>query len=253
LSTRNYDQRRKTILSLLAEFGEVSVEELSAGFAISAVTIRKDLSVLEKDGLLLRKFGGAIALPKLEEQEQQASPLSPSKQAIAEAAARLVNDRQRIVLDSGSTTATLVPYLDQKSDLVVMTNSLAHANSLQGLKTAPRILVTGGNWDPRSNSLQGQIAENALRAYDFDYLFIGASGLDISRGTTTFNEHVGLSRVMAEVSKKVVVMAEADKFNRKIPNVELPWHQIDILVTNQGIEDEFKQRLTALNVKLVCA
>ncbi|MEX5669537.1 XRE family transcriptional regulator, partial [Pseudomonas neuropathica] len=86
-------------------------------------------------------------------------------------------------------------------------------------------------WDPHSESFQGQVAEQVLRSYDFDQLFIGADGIDLVRGTTTFNELLGLSRVMAEVAREVVVMVEADKIGRKIPNLELPWSSIHTLIT----------------------
>lgn len=71
--------------------------------------------------------------------------------------------------------------------------------------------MTGGTWDSRSESFQGKVAEQVLRSYDFDQLFIGADGLDLARGTTTFNELVGLSQVMAEVSREVIVLIESQK------------------------------------------
>lgn len=84
------------------------------------------------------------------------------------------------------------------------------------LEHEPVLLMTGGTWDPHSESFQGQVAEQVLRSYDFDQLFIGADGIDLVRGTTTFNELLGLSRVMAEVAREVIVMVEADKIGRKI-------------------------------------
>ncbi|TMO46844.1 XRE family transcriptional regulator, partial [Pseudoalteromonas ruthenica] len=71
--------------------------------------------------------------------------------------------------------------------LVVMTNAINVANRLLSLENEPTLLMTGGTWDPHSESFQGQVAENVLRSYDFDQLFIGADGIDIDRGTTTFN------------------------------------------------------------------
>ncbi|MGB0843104.1 MAG: XRE family transcriptional regulator, partial [Pseudoalteromonas shioyasakiensis] len=73
------------------------------------------------------------------------------------------------------------------------------------------------------------------RAYNFDQAFLGASGLDVERGTTTFNELTNLSRTMANVSQQVIVMAESEKLDRKIPNLELAWEHIDILVTDADI------------------
>jgi DeoR/GlpR family transcriptional regulator of sugar metabolism len=111
--------------------------------------------------------------------------------------------------------------------------------------------MTGGTWDVRSESFQGQVAEQALRSYDFDQLFIGADGIDLARGTTTFNELVGLSRVMAETAREVVVMVESQKIGRKMPNLELSWDQIDVLVTDRQISKEMLQKIEAQQVEVV--
>ena len=137
--------------------------------------------------------------------------------------------------------------------LVVMTNSLRVANKLSELENEPTILMTGGTWDARSESFQGQVAESALRSYDFDQLFIGADGVDLERGTTTFNELIGLSKVMAEVSREVIVMVESEKVGRKIPNLELDWQVIDVLVTNKDLQPELKNSIEARGVKVLCA
>jgi DeoR/GlpR family transcriptional regulator of sugar metabolism len=113
--------------------------------------------------------------------------------------------------------------------------------------------MTGGTWDTHSESFQGQVAESVLRSYDFDQLFIGADGIDIERGTTTFNELLGLSRVMADVSREVIVLVESDKINRKIPNVEIPWLHIDTLITDADLSEELKAKLLQQDVKLLIA
>ena len=92
-----------------------------------------------------------------------------------------------------------------------------------------------------------------LRSYDFDQLFIGADGIDLNRGTTTFNELLGLSRVMADVAREVVVMVESDKIGRKIPNLELPWSGIHTLITDERLSDEAREQLTERGIKLICA
>ena len=92
-----------------------------------------------------------------------------------------------------------------------------------------------------------------LRSYDFDQLFIGADGIDLNRGTTTFNELLGLSRVMADVAREVVVMVESDKIGRKIPNLELPWSGIHTLITDERLSPEAREQLTERGIKLICA
>ncbi|KKZ56534.1 XRE family transcriptional regulator [Haemophilus haemolyticus] len=249
---RNTKQRRHTIMQLLQEQGEVSVEQLVQLFDISEVTIRKDLSALETNGFLLRKYGGAILMPKEIIDESENDELTKRKFVIAKAAAERIRDHNRIIVDSGSTTAALIKQLNLKQGLVVMTNSLSVATELRALENEPTLLMTGGTWDTRSESFQGKVAEQVLRSYDFDQLFIGADGIDLARGSTTFNELVGLSQVMAEVSREVVVMVESQKIGRKMPNLELTWQQIDVLITDTGLSEQDKQAILAHSVEVIC-
>jgi DeoR/GlpR family transcriptional regulator of sugar metabolism len=143
--------------------------------------------------------------------------------------------------------------LESKKGLVVMTNALSIANEIHALENEPTLLMTGGTWDATSEAFQGQVAEQVLRSYDFDQLFIGADGIDIERGTTTFNELTGLSRVMAEVAREVIVMIESEKITRKIPNLELGWQQIHTLITDDGLSESVRTQLEAQGVNLICA
>ncbi|NMH60839.1 DeoR/GlpR family DNA-binding transcription regulator [Alteromonas ponticola] len=249
---RNTQQRRRAIVEQLHTDGEVAVDKLAQRLSTSEVTIRKDLSELERSGLLLRRFGGAVRIPA-ENETGNETTVSKRKSEIAIAAAHLIKDHQRIIIDSGSTTAALMPLLSAKRGLVVMTNSLHVATTLLELENEPQVLMTGGTWDSLSHSFQGQMAESMLQAYNFDIAFLGAAGLDLKRGTTTFNELTSLSRVMAEVSSKVVVMAESEKLARKIPNVELPWSSISTLVTDNEIDNEAIKQINAYGVDVIRA
>ena len=251
MNKRNTQQRRRSILDILADKGEVSVDELSVKFSASEVTIRKDLAALESNGLLLRRYGGAVPIPKELIAEPVEQQVSKRKKKLAEAAAELIKDHSRIIVDSGTTTSAMLPLLQSKQGLVVMTNSLNVANALRELENEPTILMTGGTWDAQSEAFQGSLAEQVLRAYDYDQLFIGADGLDIERGTTTYNELFSLSRTMAEVAREVVVMMESNKLQRKIPNLELPWSAIHILVSDQGLSDEYKARIESHGVQVI--
>lgn len=252
MSKRNTPQRRHTILALLAEQGEVSVDALAQHFATSEVTIRKDLAALEKNGLLLRRYGGAVPVPQ-ELISEPTQPISPYKQAIARAGVARIREHARIIIDSGTTTAAMIPQLGHKPGLVVMTNSLNVANALRDIEHEPVLLMTGGTWDPHSESFQGQVAEQVLRSYDFDQLFIGADGIDLERGTTTFNELLGLSRVMAEVAREVIVMVESDKIGRRIPNLELPWSSLHTLITDERLDAQAAEQIRARGIQLILA
>ncbi len=146
MSKRNTQLRRHAISNLVSELGEVSVDELAQKFETSEVTIRKDLASLEKNGQLLRRYGGAIAIPKEVIHEELGANVSTRKLSLAKAAASLIRDHNRIVIDSGSTTAALIQQLNDKRGLVVMTNSLHVANALNELESEPTLLMTGGTW-----------------------------------------------------------------------------------------------------------
>lgn len=250
VTKRNTQQRRQFIANLVQIQGEVSVEQLSTELNTSEVTIRKDLTALEESGFLLRRYGGAIKIPA--EMIESDEYLSNQKLAIAAKALEQIREHNRIVIDSGSTTKALVKQLNLPG-LVVMTNSLTLANELTTLECEPTVLMTGGTWDTRSESFQGKVAEKVLRSYDFDQLFIGADGIDLTRGTTTFNELVGLSQVMAEVSREVIVLIESQKIGRKMPNLELQWQQIDKLITDNQLSTEMQQQIEAKGVQVIIA
>lgn len=250
MSKRNTQQRRHAILNLVNETGEVSVDELALRFETSEVTIRKDLAALEENGLLFRRYGGAIAVPQdISQGNYQA--LSANKLAIAAIAANLIKDHNRIIIDSGSTTIGLIQHLNDKRGLVVMTNSLQLAVAINELEHEPTLLMTGGTWDRHSESFQGRVAEQVLRSYNFDQLFIGADGLDLDRGTTTYNELTDLSNLMAEVSHEVVVMLESDKLGRRIPNLELPWSCVNYLVTDDRLPKDAAKKIESHGVKVL--
>lgn len=253
MTKRNTQQRRHAICSYISKYNKASVEELAQKFNISAVTIRKDLTLLEQNGLLLRRYGGAVAVPKELVCDQLVPKVTKLKQAIGKLAAKRIKDYSRIIIDSGSTTQNMIPELEQKTGLVVMTNSISLASDILNLEPEPVLLMTGGTWDPHSEAFQGKVAEQVLHAYDFDQLFIGADGIDLERGSTTFNELIGLSKVMADVAREIIVVAESEKIGRKIPNLELAWSVIDVLVTDNDISLDALQKIKANGVEVICA
>jgi len=259
-SSKSVELRRNNIVAHVNQHGHTQVETLASQFNTSVVTIRKDLAALAEQGKLIRQFGGAV--PALdytksaitegdatENVHQKTTALSP----IGKAAAGLIKSGHKLVIDCGSTTASLLPFLSDKKNLVVMTNALATANFLTRCETEPTVLMTGGTWDAQSQSFQGAMAEQLVSAYNFDLAFIGAAGIDVNRGTTTFNELTGVTRAMASAASKVVVMASSTKLNHKMPNLELGWSQISVLITDEGIRDEDKQKIENQGVAVIIA
>lgn len=183
----NTAKRREHIIDLLCEHGSVRVEQLSKQFAVSTVTIRNDLRFLERKGCALRAYGGAM----LNQQFAFDRPLHDKgrlnrdvKSQIASVAASYVRDGDALILDSGSTTTQIVPFLKGRRDLVVMTNALNIAYELSG-NDGVEVMVLGGSVRRNSYSLYGPAAEQQLRQYRFDKLFLGVDGFDLAAGITT--------------------------------------------------------------------
>ena len=252
---RDATKRHQFILAKLQSEHQVSVDSLAQAMRTSEVTVRKDLNVLEKQGLLVRRYGGAqlVEGSNIAPVDVADHEVSNRKNEIALCALELIPDGARIVLDGGSTVGALIPLLAKRRGLVIMTNSPQAASKLVELESEPTVLMTGGTWDATSRSLQGKMAERVLREYDFDLAFVGASGIDTERGTTTYNELFGLTRVMADVASKVVVMAGSDKLDKKMPNLELGWNHIDVLVTDSQLSPVAKQSIESKRVTVLCA
>jgi len=252
-------QRRNSIVKWVNANGLTQVSVLASKFNTSEVTIRKDLLDLSQQGLLIRQFGAAVPINGMKTTPLSESPTLPSPSltlnrtvaSLGKAAAALVTKGAKVVIDGGTTTLQLIPFLDGIRNVVVMTNSLPVANALTTSESEPTVLMTGGTWDANSQSFQGAMAEQLVSAYSYDFAFIGAAGIDVTRGTTTFNELTGVTRAMASAAKHVVIMASSKKLSHKMPNLELDWKTITTLITDTGISDVDKDNIEKKGVSVI--
>lgn len=227
----------KLIKEALITNGSVNVLTLAKDLSVSEVSIRKYLSELEKQQFCIRTHGGAVLVQQVS-RANDVLAFDQNKADIAALAASLIPAGARIILDSGTTTAQMLPFLQKIPNLVVMTNSLPVATALTEYSKNATVLMCGGTWDPMSQSFQGQMSEKMIASYNFEMAFVGASGIDLAQGTTTFHELTKLSQVMSAVSEQTIVLAESNKLSKKMPNLELPWANISTLVTDNLINED---------------
>lgn len=147
-----------------------------------------------------------------------------------------------IILDNGSTTLQMVPWLVERVALTVMTNSLLIINEAVARDSNMTLLMPGGTYRKRSSSFHGGLAEQAFRAYTFDKLFIGADGFDIEQGTTTFNEAYQVSQSMCQAAKQIIVVTDSSKFGRKTPNVVVPIDKVTLSLPMPASVTRIKRR-----------
>jgi DeoR/GlpR family transcriptional regulator of sugar metabolism len=211
------DERRQEVLRLLETRDSLSVTELADSFGVSEVTVRNDLSELAQLGLVARVRGGVRALQR--GQSEVAFDLrlrieAARKQAIARAAAALVDEGEAVALDSSTTAYYLAHELRAKHDLVVVTNGLLIAAALAD---APGIsvLVTGGMLRLSAMSLVGDLGADVLRTTRINKGFLGARGLSLERGLMDLNpDEVRTKQAMAEACEQVYGILDGTKWHR---------------------------------------
>ena len=201
------------------------MQELSDKYNVSNVTIRNDLEVLDKKGLLLKTRGGAI---KTESQVRSDQSISEKyqlniqeKRIIGKRAASEVKNSETIIIDSGSTTEEFCKHLSGKKDLTIITNAINIANVVIHFPDA-NLIIPGGYLRKNSGSLIGPLAETNLKNLYADKAFIGVDGLDSTIGLYTPNiEEAHLNQKMIELSKEVIVLADSSKFRKKKPGINM--------------------------------
>ena len=249
-------ERRDAIIRLVRDKGLARVEELAGHFNVSSVTIRNDLNYLDKKSLLVRSHGGAMALNDLVKEvsfDDKGTVNTAQKGVIGAAAAQLVNDGESIILDSGTTTQQLARHLVNSKNLVVMTNGLNVASELVKA-SGIEIMMTGGTLRSKSLSFYGSQAEDALRQYRFDKLFLGVDGFDIIAGLTThFDREATLNRVMCDISSEIILLADSAKFGRKGYHFIRSFGAFHTLVTDKGIPADYLAGLQRQGVRVIIA
>jgi DeoR family transcriptional regulator of aga operon len=249
--------RRRKILELVEQSGQVTIHELVRRFSVSSVTARTDLDALSASGVVLRSHGGAVRYEPAQDYplKLKATLHRSEKSRIGEAAARLVQSNETIILDSGTTTAEIAKYLKHAKlkSLTVITSALNIANELADAPEISLIMI-GGLLRTMSYSFVGPQAENTLREMHADRLFLAVDGFDLTSGPFTPDVlEAQLNGLMMRVSKEVTVVADSTKLGRRSLFRIGPLEHVHRLITDSHASEEFTQALRnkGLEVMLV--
>ncbi|GAA4309481.1 DeoR/GlpR family DNA-binding transcription regulator [Compostibacter hankyongensis] len=234
----NIAERHQTILSKLNQEGFVKVLDLCRELDVSAVTIRKDLKLLEDKGLLFRSHGGAaLHNPYTTDRpvNEKEKIRSSEKSRIGAAAAPLVTADDSIIIASGTTVQAMAKYIQPQGRLTVITASLNVANELNHHPEI-EVLQLGGILRKSSSSVAGPYAEKMLTDFFCSKLFLGADGIDLEFGiTTTSAMEAHLNQQMMAACQKTVVLADASKFGRRGFGKICELQDIDQVITDNAV------------------
>ncbi len=255
-SNKSTVSRRARILEELDVKGQITVSDLSQRFDVSTVTIRNDLAHLEKQNMLIRARGGAIKVKyhRLEVDSsisEKQKEFLKEKQKIAKAAVKLIEEGDTIVLDSGSTTSEIAKNLEQYKNLTIITNALNIASILAEYEDF-NVYMPGGVLRKKSLSLVGALAGENFKNFFCDKLFLGVDGFDTNYGLSTPNtEEAYVNSIMIGMARKVIVVTDSRKFLRRRFAFIAPLEKIDVVITDDGIRDEDKARLSNHGIELI--
>ncbi len=248
--------RRREILRLLDAQKECSVEALAERFGVSGMTIRRDLQTLAEAGRALRTHGGAAPAPRVSFEFQflqRVKRQAPEKEAIAAAAAELVEDDQTVMLDSGTTTLAVARRLREKRRLTVITTSLPIAAELHGCEET-RLILLGGLLRQDSPDLVGPLTENNIENLHADVAFIGADGVD--RQGNVYSDSMELSPILAKMTTaadRAFVVADHEKIGRRALARFANITKIDGLITDRGVDRNLTAQLKRHGSRVIVA
>lgn len=232
-------QRRRDELVELANSPEgVVIEAAAELFAVSSMTIRRDLLELEAEGRVRRVRGGATSAPRARPFDARRAIRASAKRAIAEKALRLVPDRGSIAFDASTTINMLASALGPRAGLTVYTNSFESFQVLHPLDGVTAVL-SGGIAEPTTGSLVGPIARRSMRSVYFDIFFSSADALDSTDGTSEVSvDEAELKQVMAANAGTTVVCIDSSKLERRSVARALERGEISVLITELDPADE---------------
>ena len=250
-------ERRRQILARLGEQPYVSVQDLQVLTEASEATIRRDLRDLAETGAIRRVHGG------VERTEETTNRLAgepfartrqinvSQKQAIARAAAAMTEPGETIIIDGGSTTYMMCPYLEDKH-LQVLTNSLP---IIERLLSSPgtRLLVPGGEVFREQNIILSPFEHDGTAECYASTMFMGAQALTSVGLLQADSILIRAERRLMERAQRVVVLADSSKFRRTTGLVSCELSQIDMVITDPAVRDEDVAMLRAADVEVVIA
>jgi len=248
-------ERQLRIRQMLENRDFVDLETLCRELDTSESSIRRDLDILEQDKLLRRVYGGAVAVQTAQartfDYALESARLSDEKTRIARAAASLIVDGQTVILDGGSTVASVALELSIRP-LHIVTNSLPIAESLESLRNI-ELTLTGGYLDPRLRVMLGPFCEQMLGAIRADALIMGIGSITASGFSNNNTLVVGSEQKMIEVASKIIIVADHTKFGRGGMIPVAPLNAADVVVSDAGLAPEHFHMLRTSGVEVILA
>lgn len=251
------DHRRELILAALSSGGQCRVSDLARQFSLSEMTVRRDLRVLEEQGLLRCVHGGAVLVDAEVEYPLRAREGQTQKQRIGRRAAELIRDGMTIYLDSGSTAMELALQIKEGlvgvNQLSIATHGINLAIELAG-HPAYNVHLIGGELYHNGLSTVGPVALAQIAQSHFDVFFMGARGVDLAAGWTNSNQfETQLKHIAIAQSRQVCAIVDSAKWGQRGFATIVPFEQIPVWICDADLPEAARDAAMSAGVELLVA
>jgi DeoR/GlpR family transcriptional regulator of sugar metabolism len=256
----NARQRRDLIARYIRDRTQVKMADLMKEFGLTDTSIRRDLSILEKEGMLRRVHGGAVSTSEglqIMDFEDRRAHFRTEKRMIGASASEFIHPKDVVLFDSGTTVLQVAKHISsslrQIGSLRIVTNSILLLDEV-GLWASPNLLLLGGIYLPEHRATVGPEVLESLKKISAQRVFLGCDGLTLDGGITTAHPLIAeAGRAMASSAEQVIVLADHSKLGIAgfVPIMDID--NIDVLITDPSASDQIVEDLRKRNVKVIIA
>ena len=248
--------RLRKIQELLEEQKSISINDLCKTFEVSKNTIRRDIAELEKNGIISKVYGGIV----LQEQEAPKTTTDTAmavesdklhKQKIAQMAASLVEDDDVIYIDSGTTTMHMMPYLEDKHNITIVTASI-HVINIAAASAKFNLIATGGTIYAPTKAFVGPSVINCLKDYNISKIFLASTGISVEKGATTASPlECDIKRYLVDKPAKKILMVDSTKIDSASLITFCNLDEIDCIVVDKELPIKYRDYFAKNNIKVI--
>jgi DeoR family fructose operon transcriptional repressor len=249
-------ERQQRIVELARAEGRVEVAAVAASLGVTPETVRRDLTILERHGVLRRVHGGAIPLenlgfePRLAVRQER---YTAEKERIAKRALEELPEEGSVLIDAGSTTQLLAENLPYDRELTVVTNSVSIAAAVAG-RDSITLYVVGGRIRGRTLAAVGEWGTHALAGIAVDVAFLGTNGLSVRRGLTTPDQdEAATKRAMAAAGRRVIALCDHSKIGTDHFAQFARLEDVDTVITDAALDEDTAAEIEAAGPTIVLA
>ena len=245
------EDRKDQILLYVKERGSATIAEMAGAHDVSEMTVRRDIGKLVDLGLVIRTPGGAMLAPSGSMEKsylERSARMAHAKDAIGREAARLVKSGETLVLDSGTTTRCVARHLAFKSDIAVVTPSLAVLEELAG-GSSIEVRLTGGAYRRSSHDLSGGSVVEYLSGIYADKVFFGAAALSFTKGVMNFDAE--MPKVFLKSGRERILVIDSSKVGNEAVYRLCAVEKCDLVITDSDIDGAHLAQLRSLTSVIV--